>query len=188
MGARTDAARAEVLAARQQLESELGRLEASARAAVDIPGRARRDPVRTAGLAAGAGFVLLGGPQRLFRRAKRAVLGPEEPMPKGMLPKEVDKELRKLGSDGERVRRVLEREFANYLEETAEQRKGRDLNAVAAEALAAVAKPVARRVGRQLVEQLFNPDRPGFAEQLENVRARRDGSRAGAPPGEGAGL
>ena len=190
MGARTDAARAEVLAARQQLDDELVRLEASARAAVDIPAKVRRDPVKTAGLAAGAGFVLLGGPQRLLRRARRAVLGPKEPLPPSMLPKEVDKALQKLGDDGQKVRGVLEREFANYLDATAEKRKERDLSAVAALTLAGVAKPVAQRFGRQLVEQLFSPDRPGFGEQLERVRARRASAVAdGAmPKDQGAGL
>jgi hypothetical protein len=187
VGARTDAARAEVLAAREQLDGELVRLEASARAAVDIPAKVRRDPVKTAGLAAGAGFVLLGGPQRLFRRARRAVVGPSDPMPRQMLPKEVDKELRKLGSDGEKVRRVLEREFATYLEETAEKRKERDLSAVVALALAGVARPVAQRVGRQLVQQLFSPDGPGFAEQMDRIRDRAAGgsSSGGASSGSG---
>lgn len=191
MGARTDAARAEVLAARGQLDDELTRLEASARAAVDIPAKVRKDPVRTAGLAAGAGFVLLGGPQRLFRRARRAVLGPTEPLPASMLPKEVDKALRKLGDDGQKVRGLLEREFASYLEETAEKRRDRDLSAVVALALAGVAKPVAQRVGRQLVEQLFSPERSSFPQQLERVRARRaaGGSNGSAPlRDQGAGL
>ena len=105
MGARTDAARADVVAARQDLDSELVVLEASARAAVDIPAKVRRNPVKTVGIAAGTGFVVLGGPRRLYRRAKRAVLGPPDPMPKSLLPEEIEKELRKLGSDGERVRR-----------------------------------------------------------------------------------
>jgi hypothetical protein len=189
VGARTNAARAEVVAARRQLDGELVRLEASARAAVDIPAKVRKDPVRTAGLAAGAGFVLLGGPQRIFKRARRAILGPSEPMPKSMLPKEVDEQLRKLGDDGAKVRAVLEREFAKYLDETADQRKERDLGAVAALALSGVARPVVQRVGRQLVEQLFSPDRPGFNEQLERIRTRRSSSTDGSgAPKEGAGL
>jgi hypothetical protein len=192
VGASTDAARAEVLAARAQLDEEIARLEASARAAVDIPAKVRKDPVKTAGLAAGAGFILLGGPQKLLRRAKRAVVGPSEPLPPSMLPKEVDRALRKLGDDGERIRGVVEREFAKYLDETAERRKERDLSAVVALALAGVAKPVAQRVGRQLVEQLFSPDRPGFKEQLEKVRARREASDStnGTSDlrGQGAGL
>ena len=98
------AARAQVLAAREALDEELVRLEASARAAVDIPAKIKRNPVKTAGLAAGAGFLAVGGPKRVFRRAKRAVMGPEEPLPTSMLPKEIDAALGSLGTDGERVR------------------------------------------------------------------------------------
>ena len=65
MGAQTDAARAEVLASRQALLDEVQRLEASARAAADIPAKVKRNPARTAGLAAGTAFVVLGGPQRI---------------------------------------------------------------------------------------------------------------------------
>ena len=109
-------ARAQVLAAREALDEELVRLEASARAAVDIPAKIKRNPGKTAGLAAGAGFLAIGGPKRVFRRAKRAVRGPEEPLPTSMLPKEIDAALGSLGTDGDRVRGVIEREFASYLE------------------------------------------------------------------------
>ena len=70
-------ARAQVLAAREaSLDEELVRLEASARAAVDIPAKVRRNPVKTAGVAAGAGFLAVGGPKRVFRRAQlRGVRG-----------------------------------------------------------------------------------------------------------------
>ena len=104
VGAPTDAARTEVLAARdevlaarQGLEGEVVRLEASARAAVDIPARLRREPAKVLGAAGGAAFLLLGGPKRLFRRARRAVLGPDADLPKSMLPDEVEKTLKKLG-------------------------------------------------------------------------------------------
>jgi len=173
VGARTDAARADVVAARQQLDEELVLLEASARAAVDIPAKVRRNPVKTAGIAAGAGFVVLGGPQRLFRRAKRAVLGPPDPMPKSMLPEEIEKELRKLGDDGEKVRRILETEFAKYLDATAEERKKTQLGALTTVLIVAVARPMAQRLGRLAVEQLFNPDSQGFQEALKKVQERR---------------
>jgi hypothetical protein len=173
VGEGSDTARAQVLAARATLDGELERLEASARAAVDIPSKVRRNPVRTAGVAAGAGFLLVGGPAKLFRRAKRAIVGPSDPLPKSMLPKEIDEALRKMGSDGERVRGTLEREFAAYLEKTAPERQERDLSGVTALLLSSLAKPVAQRYGRQLVEQLFSPDGPGVAEQLEKIRGRR---------------
>jgi len=129
--------------------------------------------VKTAGIAAGAGFVVLGGPQRLFRRAKRAVLGPPDPMPKSMLPEEIEKELRKLGDDGEKVRRILETEFAKYLDATAEERKKTQLGALTTVLIVAVARPMAQRLGRLAVEQLFNPDSQGFQEALKKVQERR---------------
>jgi hypothetical protein len=187
--ARTEvvAARAEVLAARQGLEDEVVRLEASARAAVDIPARLRREPAKVLGAAGGAAFLLLGGPKRLFRRARRAVLGPDADLPKSMLPDEVEKTLKKMGTDGDRVRGTLEKEFAKYIEKTAPERRDRDLAGVAAGILASLVKPASVRAGRQFAERLFDPDGPSFAEGLRKARTRRDRSAgsdgpAGAEP------
>ena len=187
MGTRTDAARAEVLAARESLGEELIRLEASGRAAVDIPARLRREPAKVAGTAAGAAFLLLGGPGRLVRSVRRAVLGPDAELPKSMLPPEVEKTLKKLGADGEKVRGTLEREFADYLEEKAPARKERDLGAVAGGIMASLLKPVSIRLGRQLAERMLNPDGPSFADGLRRARARTsaDSATAGSPASSG---
>lgn len=182
MGAQTDAARAGVVAARAELETEIEGLEAAARAAVDIPAKIRREPIKTAGIAAGLAFLIAGGPKRLFRQAKRAVVGPEADRPKSMLPEEVDKELRKLGSDGERVRATIEREFAKYLEEHREEREKRDLGAVAALMLANVAKPLTSQAVKRLTEQLFNPESTSFRDAVERIRARRDAGEGTATP------
>ena len=126
MGADTDAARAEVVASRAALLEEVQRLESSARAAIDIPAKIRRAPAKTAGLAAGTAFLALGGPQRLFRRARRAVRGPEADLPKSLLPKDIEKVVQKLGTDGDRVRGTLEREFVRYLDERSKVRRQSD--------------------------------------------------------------
>jgi hypothetical protein len=85
----------------------------------------------------------------------------------------VDKAIRKLGTDGRKVRGTLEREFANYLDERAKERKKEGLgNAVAAIALAAV-RPVAMRTGKQLAERMLDPNQASFTDQLEKIRARR---------------
>ena len=160
MGEGSDAARAQVLAAREALADELERLEASARTAVDVPAKVRRNPGKAVGVAAGAGFLLVGGPKRVFRRAKRAVLGPPEPLPTSMLPKEIDKAIRELGDDGEKVRGTIEREFASYLEQTAPQRKKRDVGTVGT----ILALTVIRRRVRALRPAARRPavlDRPG---------------------------
>lgn len=173
MGARTDAARAKVLARRAELTEELVRLEASGRAAVDVSARIRRAPAQTVGAAAGAAFLLLGGPGRLVRRVKRVVFGAGDELPRSMLPAEVDAVLRSLGSDGERVRSTIEREFARYLEDHSEARRERDLGSTAATVLANLVRPASARAGRQLAEKLFDPDGPGFADALAKARERR---------------
>ena len=185
MGARTDAARAEVLAARAGLEEELVRLEASGRAAVDIPARLKREPAKVLGTAGGAAFLLLGGPKRVFKGVRRAILGPDADLPKSMLPPEIEKTLKKLGPDGERVRGTLEREFADYLEEKAPQRKDRDLGATTALLLGGVLKPVVQRFGKQLAERALDPDSGTFAEALKRTRERQNGARRNGshPPG-----
>jgi hypothetical protein len=181
VGTRTDAARAQVVAARADLADEVTRLEAAGRSAVDVPARIRRAPAKTAGAAAGAAFLVLGGPQRLFRRVKRAVVGPQQELPKSMLPKEVDQALRKLGPDGQKVRGTLEREFAKYLEEHKEERESRDPAVVAALLLSNIARPITERAGRRLAQQLFSPDRASFQDAVERIRTRRDGGKGTDP-------
>ncbi len=191
MGPRTSAPRAEVVAARGEvvaardgLADETVRLEAAARAAVDIPARIRREPLKMAGAASGAAFLLLGGPGRVVRGLRRAVFGPEAELPKSMLPKEVDKTLRKLGADGDKVRGTLEREFASYLDEKAPQRRERDLGAVAGGLLGNLLRPITLRAGRQLAERLLDSDEMTFGEALRRARTRQSGgtSPGGEPP------
>jgi hypothetical protein len=182
VGTRTDAAHAQVLAARAEVEDQVDRLEAAGRAAVDIPAKVKASPGKAAGIAAGGAFLAVGGPKRLFRRAKRVITGKEEELPSELLPKEVEKTLKKLGSDGRKVRGTLEREFANYLDERAKERRKEGLgNALAAIALAAV-RPVAMRSGKQLAERMLDPNQASFQEQLDKVRARRAASGVTSKP------
>jgi hypothetical protein len=162
----TDAARDRVLAARAALGDELEALEASARAAVDIPAKVRRSPARAAAIAGGAGFVVLGGPRRLFGAARRAVFGPTAELPRQMLPDEIEKTLRKLGDDGDKVRGALERDFAAYARE-AEKDRG-----IASLLSTTVAKPLLTRAGRAVAEWFFRTDEEGFQARLAEVRDR----------------
>jgi hypothetical protein len=184
VGARTDAARAEVLAARTGLDEELVRLEAAGRAAVDIPARLRREPAKVLGAAGGAAFLLLGGPKRVLKGVQRAILGEKADLPKSMLPPQIEKALKKLGPDGEKVRGTLEHEFAEYLEETAPKRKERDLSGTAAAMLGGVLLPVTKRLGKQLAERALDPDGFTFADGMRRARERR-GSTGGNGAGSG---
>jgi hypothetical protein len=185
-GARAEvlAARAQVLAAREALDEEFVRLEASARAAVDVKAKVKRNPGKAAGLAAGAGFLAVGGPKRMFRRAKRAVRGPEEPLPVSMLPKEIDAALGSLGTDGERVRGVIEREFASYLKATEPARRSRNLGGAFTVVSVAFLRPLVLRYSKHLANQIFSTDAKEYDERLQAVRARLGVESDSAPAGE----
>ena len=178
MATEADAARERVLAARSDVAIEVERLQASARAAVDVPAKVRRNPVRTAAVAGGVGFVALGGPRRLFRRVKSAVVGPDAPLPEQMLPEEIEKALKRLGTDGERVRGVLERDFASYVK-AAEKRRGPPLAQTLYYSLTGL---LIRRGSKLAVDWLLQPDQHGLTAQLERLRGRSQAP--GEPPAE----
>ena len=180
MGTRTDAALAQVVAARADLDDQVDRLEAAGRAAIDVPAKVRANPAKAAGIAAGGAFLAVGGPKRLFRRARQAISGKQEELPSELLPKDVEKALRKIGTDGSKVRGTLERDFAKYLDERAKERKKEGVTAAITGLAASALRPIALRQGRQIAERMLNPNGPGFTEQLEKIRARR---RAGGPGG-----
>jgi hypothetical protein len=119
-----DAARDRVLAARAALDREYQVLTASTRDAVDIPAKIRRSPAKVAAVAAGAGFIVLRGPQRVVRGTRRLLFGKPAPLPKAMLPEEIEKTLKMLGEDGDKVRGTLERDFADYAKQAQKNRRG----------------------------------------------------------------
>lgn len=167
MATETDAARDRVLAARTALGEELEALEASARAAIDIPAKVRRSPAKAAAVAGSAGFLVLGGPRRLFGAARRAMFGPTAELPKQMLPKEIEKTLKKLGDDGDKVRGAIERDFAAYAKEAEKQNP--PLTTMVA---AGIGKPLLRRGLKAAGEWFFRADEEGFQARLAEVRAR----------------
>jgi hypothetical protein len=169
-----DAARERVLAARSDVALEIERLEASARAAVDVPAKVRRNPVRTAAIVGGAGFVALGGPRRLFRRAKAAIVGPDAPLPEQMLP-ERSRRRKRLGTDGARVRGTLERDFADYVK-AAHKRRRPDIGRTLYYSLTV---PLLRLGVKAAADWLTQPDQGGLAAQLERLRGRSE--RPGEP-------
>jgi hypothetical protein len=164
-----DAARDRVLAARADVDEQLQVLEASTRAAIDIPAKIRRNPARAAAVAGGVGFLVLRGPQRIIRGTRHAIFGKPAPMPKSLLPEEVDKTLRSLGEDGEKVRAIIERDFALYAKQANKQRLS--LKTILT---VAVARPLVLAVSRRAVGALFAPEQGDFAARLAEVRARAE--------------
>ncbi|MEO8570823.1 MAG: hypothetical protein ABI553_03900 [Chloroflexota bacterium] len=178
MATETDAARDRVLAARAALGEELETLEASARAAVDIPAKIKRSPAKAAAIAGSAAFLVVGGPKRLFRAGRRAAAGETSPLPKALLPKEVEKTLRKLGDDGEKVRGTLERDFAAYAKKASEDRA-----APRAEIATAIARPLLVTGAKAAAKWFLRSDDAGFQARLAQVRERTH--RGDEDPGAG---
>lgn len=167
--AETTAARERVLAARAELEDQLHVLEASGRAAADIPAKIKRSPAKAAAVVGGLGFLALKGPQRVFGLGRRAIRGKDAAMPKAMLPEEIEKTLKRMGSDGDKVRGTLEREFAEYALKSQKNRAGQRRLL-----LLAVLQPLLARAARSGADWLFSPEQGGFERRLADLRARVD--------------
>jgi len=175
-----EAARAEVLASRDAFSVELARLEAAGRAAVDIKAKVKRNPARTAGLVAGAGFMAVGGPGRVARGLGRVIRGKKDPLPPSLLPKDVDAALRAMGDDGARVRGALEREFANYLEQRKPDRGRRPLRTVAETVASGMVAQGGQALLKRLMGQLGENDQISFKKAVEGVRTHPAGTPRGA--------
>ncbi len=176
----TDAARQEVLRARDELSAELERLEAATRAALDIRANVRRHPGRTAAAVGVASFFAVGGPGRVWRGIRRLVRGAPPAYPPSLLPAEIEKVVRSLGEDGDRVRGVIERGFAAYLQEHKEASRPfwREI------LVGGFARPVGGRLARLAARRLLEPDPERYLDWLGRIRDRQAGQRA-ARPGSG---
>ena len=172
----TIAALAEVVAARGALEDELIRLEAAARAAVDIRAKVKRNPGRTAAVVGGTAFVAVGGPRRVLRGVRHRVFGRPDPLPPSLLPDQVEKAVRALGDDGTKVRGALEREFAAFVDTN---RKGE--SKFVRRILLTGGVPLASQIGREIVKRVFEAPEDDVASRAEQIRSRRDKPGPGAP-------
>jgi hypothetical protein len=164
-----DAARDRVLAARAAFDEALTDLGASGRAAVDVPARIRQSPAKAAAIAGGLGFLLLRGPQRVLGAVRRAIFGEPAPVPSRMLPKEIEKTLKSMGKDGDKVRGTLERDFAAYVKKAQKDRKG-----LFSVVLLGLARPMLSRAVRRAGAYLFSPSPEGYPTRLDEVRARTE--------------
>lgn len=171
----TITALAEVLAARAALDDEIVRLQATARAAVDIRAKVKRNPGRTAAVVGGTAFVAVGGPRRVLRGVRHRVFGRPDPLPPSLLPDQVDKAVRALGEDGTKVRGALEREFAAFVDTN---RKGD--SKFMRRLLLTGGIPLASQIGREIVKRVFEASEDDVASRAEQIRSRRD------TPGPGA--
>lgn len=147
------AAASEVEAARAALDGEIGALKASARAAVDVKAKVRRNPGKAAAAAGGAAFVAVGGPGRILGAVRRRVFGEPEPLPDSLLPDDVEKAVRALGRDGAKVRGALERSFGSWLDATAKSRKADKRQRSLVNLAMKVGMPVATRAAKEAISR-----------------------------------
>lgn len=155
------AAMAEVEAARLGLTTALDDLGDATHSALDVPGKIRRNPAKTAALVGGTGFLLAGGPKRAVRFVSRRVLSRRPDKYDGLLPPEIEKVLKDSGvARDPEVRRALNKDFAEYL-----RRQGRT---AAAEPSAAhsfwrtfdkVAGPLGTAGARVMVQRLMEAEK-----------------------------
>jgi hypothetical protein len=134
---------------------------------VDIPAKVRRNPVRTAGLAGGAAFLLLGGPRRVAKAAEKRFFPKRYARVPTVLPKEVDKALAKLEpAQREQVRAHLERDFVKYLqrEHPIEPANARQSIWKTYDLLVGI---VGAAAARELVKRLFEIPRETRVEQAD---------------------
>ena len=101
-----------------------------------------------------------------------------------MLPKEIDAALGSLGTDGERVRGVIEREFASYLKATEPARRSRNLGGAFTIVSVAFLRPLVLRYSKHLADQIFSTDAKEYDDRLQAVRARLGVETKTAPAGE----
>ena len=175
MATEQDAARDRVLAARAGFTEQVEVLEASVREAVDIPAKVRRSPGKAAAVVGVLALLILRVPQRLLRAGRRKVFGKAAPLPSRMLPDEIEKTLRKLGDDGDKVAVVLERDFAQYV-----KKASKDRAALRNVLLLSVARPLLGRAARAAGDAIFTPDSESFLARLSKIRERAEQGAASA--------
>lgn len=171
----------ELLVARRGLATEIDGFTSSTKAALDIPAKVRREPLKAAALAGGAGFLLVGGPKKVLRAAGRALPGRQRDPYAGLLPDEVEKVLKDTGlARDPRVRQALDRDFAEYL-----RRKGRTDQLPNARSSLwrtydTLVGPLGTVGARKLVERLFAadmsapPSAPGTPEHGPRLPRTKD--------------
>ena len=160
-------ARQEVENARKGVETELDNLTSATREALDIPAKVKRNPVRTAGLAGGAAFLLLGGPKRVARATEKRFFPKRVYERDRALPKNVQATMNKLDPEQrELVEAHLERDFAAYLnkEHPAEPANARQSLWRTYDTMISI---VGAAAARELVKKLFEVPQEVEVEHIE---------------------
>jgi hypothetical protein len=166
-------ARQQLIDARRATGAELDGLVASTQAALDIPAKVRKEPLKVAAVAGGLGFVLLGGPRRVVRAVTSRLPRRRDPY-RGLLPDEIERVLRDTGvAKDPRVREALERDFADYLAQKGRYDQQHGPEAALWRTYETLIGPLGTVAARRLVDRLFSANTGSGSE--------RDATTAAAP-------
>lgn len=114
-------AMAELELARTGMTAALDDLTSASQSALDVPAKIKRNPVKTAALLGGTGFLIAGGPRRVVRFVGRRIFPQRPDRHAGILPPDVERILKDAGvAKDPEVRRALNRDFADYLKNKGE--------------------------------------------------------------------
>jgi hypothetical protein len=184
MADETAEARQHLVDARRAAEAELDTLGSSTRAALDFPAKIKRHPVETVGVLGAAAFMVLGGPKRVAKAGERRFFPERANRPPTLLPKDVDKTLKRLPEeDREHVRAHLERDFAAYLkkEHVADAATGRQSFWKTYDLLVGI---VGAAATRELVKRALTVPAEARVEQAEeDAKAAAEIQESGAAVG-----
>ncbi len=152
---------AEVRTSREAFYLEMEELEARGRAALDVRASLKRQPAQIAGLAAGTGFVLLGGPGRAWKLIRNRVI-PRSTRPP--VPPALDGVLRSMGDDG-----TAAQELADMIAASATRRRPGRIRRLLT---GSVFLPLGLAWGRKLISRLLDVDPAVREPELARIRAR----------------
>ncbi len=129
MGETLDQTRIEIAAQRAQLQRTADRLKARARRTVDIKAKFKENPALFVGLGAGAVFLVVGGPLRAARFARRRLMRTTPEKAYDTLPKPmqswIDTLAGSVGPKADRARETLAEELVKWRQAPLQNRKAR---------------------------------------------------------------
>lgn len=177
------AALIELEAARMGTEGALDEMTDASKRALDLPAKVRRNPVKTAALVGGAGFLIAGGPRRLVRLALGRVRPETRDPHAGLLPPEIEKVLRDSGlAEDPEIRRALDEDFADYLHRKGRVERDATPTSVLWRTFDQLAGPLGTAGARILVQRLMSAEKGRTADRAERRAAARP---RGSAPGQG---
>ena len=198
MGETLAETRLEVTTQRSELEATAERLRSHVQRAFDLPAKFRENPLLYGGLAAGAIFLLAGGPRRLVRAGRRRLAPSRGDRAYDALPAPmrswIDAAVGMGGTRGVEARRRLAEELVAWRNAPKGKRRAKELARDMAEgppsasralwgALEAAAVIVSTSVARRAVTRLLSGDRPLEAAAELSPSRTNGGPAASARPG-----